>query len=313
MDYVVEASGLCKTFGSVPALRSVDLKVERGSAFALVGPNGAGKTTMIRVFSGILMPNAGTAYVLGKDAALEGGYVRSKCGFQTDAGLYEKLSAKDNLEIWGQLYGLDGGILSDRIEELLELFDLKERSEELIGSFSKGMKQKLSIARALIHKPEILFLDEPTAGLDPEASWELLAYLKKYVHSDHGTVFLCSHRLEEVESLCDHVAFLDRGGLLASGSLDELSKSIWPKPSYLIELNEDAVKHASTLQSSGLVSEAALLDGRLRVVLDKREDISAVISFLVSEKAIILSASDELHTLQDVYFSLMPKDGLQTR
>jgi ABC-2 type transport system ATP-binding protein len=310
MDYVVEASGLCKTFGSVPALRSVDLKVERGSAFALVGPNGAGKTTMIRVFSGILKPNAGTAYVLGKDASLEGGYVRSKCGFQTDAGLYEKLSAKDNLEIWGQLYGLEGDILSDRIEELLELFDLKERSGDLIGSFSKGMKQKLSIARALIHEPEVLFLDEPTAGLDPEASWELLAYLKRYVHTNHRTVFLCSHRLEEVESLCDHVAFLDRGGLLAAGSMDDLSKRIWPKPAYLIELKDGLEKHAAALLTGGLVSEAVLGDGRLRVVLEKREDISVVISFLVSEKAIILSASDELHTLQDVYFSLMPKNEL---
>jgi ABC-2 type transport system ATP-binding protein len=312
MDYVIEASGLCKTFESVPALRSVDLKVERGSAFALVGPNGAGKTTMVRMFSGILSPNAGLAYVLGKDASLEGGYVRSKCGFQTDAGLYEKLSAKDNLEIWGQLYSLSGDVRSNRIKELLEVFDLKERSGDLVGSFSKGMKQKLAIARALIHEPEVLFLDEPTAGLDPEASWELLRYLKKYVHTRHRTVFLCSHRLEEVESLCDHVAFLDRGILLASGSMDELSKSIWPKPSYLIELKEGVEKHAATLLGKGLVSEARVLDGRLRVVLDKREDISEVISFLVSEKARILSVSDELHTLRDIYFSLMPKDGLQT-
>jgi ABC-2 type transport system ATP-binding protein len=312
MDYVVEASGLCKTFGCIPALCSVNLKVERGSAFALVGPNGAGKTTMVRVLSGILSPTAGKACVLGKDTSVEGGYVRGKCGFQTDAGLYEKISAKDNLEIWGQLYGLGGDDLSDRIKELLEVFDLKERSGDLVSSFSKGMKQKLSIARALIHEPEILFLDEPTAGLDPEASWELLRYLKKYVHSSHRTVFLCSHRLEEVESLCDHVAFLDRGRLLASGSMNDLSKNIWPKPAHLIELKEGVEKHASTLLGKGLVSEAALLDGRLRVVLDKREDISEVIAFLVSEKASILSVSDELHTLQDVYFSLMPKNGLPT-
>ena len=312
MDYVVEASGLCKTFGSVPALLSVDLKVEKGSAFALVGPNGAGKTTMIRLFSGILSPNAGSAYVLGKDASLEGGYIRSKCGFQTDAGLYEKLSAKDNLEIWGQLYSLSGDILSNRIKELLKVFDLKERSGDLVGSFSKGMKQKLSIARALIHEPEVLFLDEPTAGLDPEASWELLAYLKKYVHASHRTVFLCSHRLEEVESLCDHVAFLDRGRLLASGSMDELSKSIWPKPAYLVELADGLEKYAAALLARRLVSEALISDGRLRVVLDRREDISEVISFLVSEKARILSVSDELHNLQDIYFSLMPKNELQT-
>jgi ABC-2 type transport system ATP-binding protein len=310
MDYVVEASGLCKTFGSVPALRSVDLKVVRGSAFALIGPNGAGKTTMVRMFSGILSPDAGHAYVLGKDSSLEGEYVRSKCGFQTDAGLYEKLSAKENLEIWGQLYGLSGDGLSGRIKELLEIFDLKERTRDLAGTFSKGMKQKLSIARALIHEPEVLFLDEPTAGLDPEASWELLTYLKKYVHASHRTVFLCSHRLEEVESLCEHVAFLDKGTLLATGSMDELSKRLWPRAAYLIELKEGLKKHAASLLARELVSEACVLDGRMRVVLDKREDISGVISFLVSEKAGILSVSDELHNLKDVYFSLMPKNGL---
>lgn len=312
MDYVVEASELCKTFGSISALHSVDLKVKRGSAFALVGPNGAGKTTMVRLFSGILSPTAGKAYVLGKDASVEGGYVRGKCGFQTDAGLYEKLSAKDNLEIWGKLYGLEGAILSKRINELLEVFDLKERTMDLVGSFSKGMKQKLSIARALIHEPEVLFLDEPTAGLDPEASWELLAYLKKYVHSNHRTVFLCSHRLEEVESLCDHVAFLDKGRLLAAGSMDELSRSIWPKDAYMIELKDGLERYAATLRSKGSVSEAIVLDGRLHVVPDKREDISEVISLLVSEKARILSVSPESHTLKDIYFSLMPKDGLQT-
>jgi ABC-2 type transport system ATP-binding protein len=312
MDYVVEASGLCKTFVSVPALSSVDLKVERGSAFALVGPNGAGKTTMVRVFSGIVAPTGGTARILGRDVSTEGSYVRSRCGFQTDAGLYENLSAEDNLTIWGELYGLKEDALAQRVKDLLELFDLGERSKDLAGSFSKGMKQKLSIARALIHEPDILFLDEPTAGLDPESSWELLAYLKKYIHNGRRTVFLCSHRLEEVESLCDHVALLERGRLLASGSIEELSKSIWPKPVFLIELKEGLERYADSLTEKKLVSEAGVLESRLRVVLDKREDISEVISCLVSEKAGILSVSDEQHILKDVYFTLMPKNGLQT-
>ena len=310
MDHVVEASCLCKTFDSIPALCSVDLKVERGSAFALVGPNGAGKTTMVRVLSGILFPTSGSARVLGRDPSKEGEYVRSKCGFQTDAGLYEKLSANDNLEIWGQLYGMKGEALSARVKEVLALFDLAERSKDLVGSFSKGMKQKLSIARALIHEPEVLFLDEPTAGLDPEASWELLTYLKKYVDIGHRTVFLCSHRLEEVESLCDHVAILDKGRLLAAGSMEELSKSIWPKPVCLIELKDGLEKHAAALLRTELVSEAKVLEGRLRVVLDQREGISDVIAFLSTDKARILSVSDEKHSLQDVYFTLMPKNEL---
>lgn len=311
MDNVVEVSGLCKTFDSVPALRSVDLEVARGSAYALVGPNGAGKTTMVRILSGILKPTSGTARVLGRDVSREGEYVRSRCGFQTESGLYEKLSAKDNLALWGRLYGMEEEDISRRIKEVLDLFDLKERSEDLAGSFSKGMRQKLSIARALIHEPDVLFLDEPTAGLDPEASWELLAYLKKYLDNGHRTVFLCSHRLEEVESLCDRVAILDRGKLLASGSLDELSRSLWPKPACLIELKEEGEKYAEALRRTGLVSEAVLSGGRLRVVLNLRDDISDIVSFLATEKARILSVSDEKHNLQDIYFMLMPKNGSQ--
>jgi ABC-2 type transport system ATP-binding protein len=306
MDYVIESTGLCKSYGSVEALRSVDLRVARGSAYALVGPNGAGKTTMVRILSGILAPTCGSARVLGRSVPSEGEYVRQRCGFQTDASLYEKLSAWDNLAIWGRLYGLKEEDIPSRVKEVLAIFNLEARSQDLVGSFSKGMKQKLSIARALIHEPDILFLDEPTAGLDPEASWELLAYLKKYV-AGRRTVFLCSHRLEEVESLCDHVAILDKGVLLASGSSEELITSIWPKPVHLVELKEDNERYAKLLLQSGLVSEAAISDGRLRITLNTREDISKVVSFLVSENASILSVSDEKHSLRDIYFKYMPK------
>lgn len=309
MENVVEVSGLCKTFDCIQAIRSADLKVARGSAFALVGPNGAGKTTMVRILSGILSPTAGTVRVLGRDVTREGGYVRSRCGFQTESGLYERLPAKDNLTLWGRLYGMSEEDIRRRTQEVLELFDLADRSKDPAGSFSKGMKQKLSIARALMHEPDVLFLDEPTAGLDPEASWELLSYLRKYLDNGQRTIFLCSHRLEEVESLCDHVAILDRGKVLASGALDELSQSIWPKPVFLIELKEAHKRYASDLLRTGLISDAAVSGGCLRVILNRRDDISDVISFLSSEKAKILSVSDEKHSLKDIYFNYMPKNG----
>ncbi|MCI0690710.1 ABC transporter ATP-binding protein [candidate division KSB1 bacterium] len=179
MSWIIETFGLTKKFDRLAALDAVTIKVEPGIVFGFIGPNGAGKTTMVRLLNGLLRPTHGQAVIFGKDIQQEGPFIRSKTGVQTDTNLYEKLSAKENLEIWGSLYGLSGNNLYRRIDTLLEMFNLAGKRDVIVGNFSKGMKQKLAIARALIHDPEILFLDEPTAGLDPEASEEVVLYLQK--------------------------------------------------------------------------------------------------------------------------------------
>jgi ABC-2 type transport system ATP-binding protein len=306
MDHVISTSGLSKCFGGFKALDDVSIEVEKSSVFGFLGPNGAGKTTTIRILSGLLKPTSGSMSVLGRDSVKDSEFIRSKCGVQTDTNLYEKLTVQDNLVIWGQLYGLEDGKLKDRINHLLEMFNLEEKRKEYAGSLSKGMKQKLSIARALIHEPEVLFLDEPTAGLDPEASEDLLHYLQKYVKDGERTVFLCSHRLEEVESLCEKVALINQGRILASGSIPELAKKIWGENWFTIKLR-NVGNYSESLKKNDYVSEVVPAGDELRVSLKDAGDIPKVVKNLVSSGAEILGVNEEKHTLKDIYFSTVPK------
>ncbi len=301
MVFVIEVSDLSKSFGSVKALEGVSFSVPEGIIFGLLGPNGVGKTTIVRLLNGVLKPDFGTANVLGKDVQTEGSVVRQFTGVQTDTNLYEQLSGHENLRIWGKLYGLSDNQIKNRIEALLNEFGLSDRQNHLVGTYSKGMKQKLSICRALIHEPKILFLDEPTAGLDPESSNELLDFLKRSVAAKQRTVFLCSHRLEEVEQVCDAVAIIHRGHVLEQGKVSDLSKRFWKKTVFLVsgqgfeKLKSDFLKKIN----------GRLIDGRLRIEVDRSSDIAAVIESLVASKVKIFEVIEERHSLKDVYFEVM--------
>lgn len=203
MASIITIDSVTKRFGTTMAIRNLSLEMEQGTIFALLGPNGAGKTTTVRLLNGILTPNQGSMQVLDYDVTMSAHTIRNRCGVQTDTNLYEKLTAEDNLAIWGGFFGLQGNALRSRIEDLLEMFDLTHRKEDLVGTFSEGMRQKLSIARALIHNPELLFLDEPTAGLDPEASHEVLQYLESSNISDPETLLApLINDLEQLEKDC---------------------------------------------------------------------------------------------------------------
>lgn len=306
MSYIIETTNLSKRFDSRFAVENINLKIRAGTVFGFLGPNGAGKTTTVRLLNGLLKPSDGTVRLFGKDIQTEGGIIRSRCGVQTDTNLYEKLSAHENLDVWGAFYGLQGRLLQARIESLLEMFGLSERRNDLVGSFSKGMKQKVSIARALINEPEILFLDEPTAGLDPEASDDLLRYLRKYVRDTTRTVFLCSHRLEEVEELCDEVAILSKGKILISGSKENLIRHLWKEYEFIIRLRKTQSLFLKMLEGDERVTRVSLIENEAHVFLEDKEYISEVVRSLVKGGADILSVEKKLHSLKDVYFAVMP-------
>ena len=200
-DLAVWTDGLGRRFGERWAVRDLSLELQRGEVFGLLGPNGAGKTTTIRLLAALIAPSAGRARVDGLDLAREADGVRARVGVLTEApGLYEKLSAARNLDFFGKLQGLAPAVRAERIERLLRLFDLWDRRLEPTGTFSKGMKQKLAIARALLHDPPVLFLDEPTAALDPEAA----AVVRDAIGTLRGqgrTIVLCTHVLPEAELL----------------------------------------------------------------------------------------------------------------
>ena len=219
---MVMLDGVIKRYGSFEAVRGIDLVVPRGEIFGFLGPNGAGKTTTIRMVAGILRPSAGRVLVGGDDMAEDPEAAKSRIGYIPDRPyLYEKLSGGEFLRFVAGLWGRDGVQAEARAARLLELFHLSDWRDELIESYSHGMRQKLLITSALIHQPEVIVVDEPMVGLDPRAARLLKDLLRAYV-DDGGTVFLSTHTLEVAEALCDRISIIREGQVIARGTMDEL-------------------------------------------------------------------------------------------
>jgi len=209
--------------GEIKAVDELDLEVYEGETFGLLGPNGAGKTTTVRLLNCIIKPTGGTATVDGHDILREETEVKRVTGLLAESpGLYEKLSAYEFLEFMGALYDVPSNILPQRIDDLLKLFSLYERRDHLLEGYSRGMKQKVLIAAALIHDPPILFLDEPTSMLDPRAALMVKDLIKTLADSAGKTIFICSHILPIVEELCDRIGIINQGRLIALGTVDEI-------------------------------------------------------------------------------------------
>jgi len=226
MKVLIRTDKLSKYYGKgggIKAVDELDLEVYEGETFGLLGPNGAGKTTTVRLLNCIIKPTSGTATVNGSNILKEETKVKRVTGLLAESpGLYEKLSAYEFLEFIGALYDVPTDILPERIDDLLKLFGLYDRRDHLLEGYSRGMKQKILIAAALIHDPTILFLDEPTSMLDPRAALMVKDLIKKLADSAGKTIFICSHILPIVEELCDHIGIINQGKLIALGTVDEI-------------------------------------------------------------------------------------------
>jgi ABC-2 type transport system ATP-binding protein len=301
----LRAVGLGRRFGDRWAVRAIDLEVRRGEVLGLLGPNGAGKTTTVRLLTALIEPTEGTAAVDGLDVRTQADEVRARVGILTETpGLYDKLSARTNLDFFGRLYGLDAATRVERIEHHLRLFGLWERRDEVTGTFSKGMKQKLAIARALLHDPSVVFLDEPTAALDPEAAFivrESIETLRKAGR----TIVLATHNLDEADRLCDRIAFV-RAGLVRVDSPAALRGALGAR-SLAIRLasspSPDALAALRRLDGHDGVEAA---DGVLRVRASDPESIApAVVRSLVSAGGDIVEVRIDRTSLEQIYFDVM--------
>ncbi len=224
MELLIEAQGLTKQFSRLRAVNDLTLEVTEGQVLALLGPNGAGKTTTVRMLSSILKPTMGHAKVAGLDVVREARRVRQVVGTLTEMpGLYLRMRAREYLDFFGDLYGMSREARQARAEELLAMFDLADAGNRRLNEFSKGMRQKVALIRAMLHSPRALFLDEPTSGLDPHGAKQVRDAIAR-LRQDGHTVLLCTHNLYEAETLANRIAVIKRGTLLALGTAEELKR-----------------------------------------------------------------------------------------
>jgi ABC-2 type transport system ATP-binding protein len=233
---VLRLEAVTKRYGTFTAVDGIDLAVPRGQIFGFLGPNGAGKTTTIRMIAGVLLPTSGRVFISGNDLGREPEEAKSRLGYIPDRPhLYEKLSGREFIRFVAGLWGADGKDTEERGQRLLQLFDLSHWQDELVETYSHGMRQKLLITSAIVHQPELIVVDEPMVGLDPKSARTLKDLLRTYVENG-GTVFLSSHTLEVVEAVCDAIAIIHEGRILARGTLEDLRRQADAGEAHLEEI-----------------------------------------------------------------------------
>jgi len=303
---ILEANNLTRRFGEVTAVSNLSLTVQQGEIFGFLGHNGAGKTTTVRLLNGVLAPSDGTARVLGMSPVTDGPALRRRTGVLTETpSLDERLTGRENLAIYADLYGVAETAVSSRVTELLTIFQLIDRAEEKVGDYSKGMKQRLALARALLHEPEVLFLDEPTSGLDPVATRQVHEMVMRLSREEGRTVFLCTHNLNEAQQLCDRVGVMENGRLLALGSPAELVQQMHKSLRLEIEVDENGRDAALDViaQINGLQPKVGA-NGAITVTGARRELIPDLLADLVGANVRVYRATPQEPSLTDVYFAL---------
>ena len=304
-EFAIKTENLSRDFGPIQALENLSIQVPAGSVFGFLGPNGAGKTTTIRLLLGLLEPTQGKAEVLGCDIKNQADDIRIQCGALLEHnGLYERLSAENNLEFYGRIWRIPAPERQARIRELLMNLDLWERRDEPVSKWSTGMKQKLAMARALFHRPKLLFVDEPTAGLDPAAAARLRDDLEKLVEVEGVTVFLNTHNLAEAERLCQQIGIIRRGELVANGSPSNLRAQAG-SPHLDITGRNFSNQMLIELRARPEVESVEQNNNRLTIQLQDIVETAPLVSMLVSAGAQVEEVIKNQSSLEEVFLTLI--------
>jgi ABC-2 type transport system ATP-binding protein len=301
-NQMITTRKLTKKFGDNLAVDQLSLSIPPGEVFGLLGPNGAGKTTTIRILSALIGQTSGSASVAGFEIGENDYEIRKNVGILTESpGLYDRLSAERNLAFFAKLYEVDD--ISNKTEQYLRMLGLWERRLEQVGTFSKGMRQKLAIARALLHEPKVLFLDEPTSGLDPEAARLVREFISE-LRQEGRTIVICTHNLDEADRLCDRIAVFN-AKLLALDTPANLRRQLYGR-TVVFHLAVVDEKYTAAVEAQDFVQSAKLIDNKLVVTLDNPETHNPVlIRELVNMGAEIQFVGELRHTLEDVYLRLV--------
>jgi ABC-2 type transport system ATP-binding protein len=304
MKNTITIQNLTRDFDSVRALNGLSLEIPSGIIFGFLGPNGAGKTTIIRLLLGLLEPTAGSARVLGYDPQTQADQIRAHTGALLEhTGIYEQMSAEDNLEFYGRAFRMPEPERKVRIQQLLARLGLWERRKDRAGNWSKGMKQKLALARTLLHQPSLILLDEPTTGLDVQAAVDIREDLKTLASQEDVTIFLTTHNMVDAEKLCAQVAVIRDGNLIAVGSPDEL-RAHAGMPSVVIAGRGFSKQALQLLQAHPKVGSITSQDHHLVIDLHAETDVSALVSILVNAGAQVEEVHRSKASLEEVFLKL---------
>jgi ABC-2 type transport system ATP-binding protein len=307
---MIEVTALAKRFGSLTAVHDLGFTVGDGEIFGILGPNGAGKTTTVRMLAGLIAPSEGTVRINGHELGAESQRIRAITGILTESpGLHDKLTARQNLAYYGRLYGMRGGALREAVDRYLGIVEMTDAADRRVGGFSKGMRQKIAIARALIHEPEVLYLDEPTSALDPSAAKTVRDFVATLRDAGRSIV-VCTHNLDEAERLCDRIGIMRRT-LLEVDTPARLRRRNGTA-SVKVELvgARRAESFLDLMSTLPFVAAARASDGSLVVeVDDPRGDNPELVRALVGAGARIVAVHEEAVTLEQVYLDLVGEVG----
>ncbi len=304
MLYAIETSSITKHFNGITAVNNVSISVKPGELFGLLGPNGAGKTTLINMLSTMTEPSQGSAKVWGFDAVAQASQVRQSIGvvFQ-DTTLDDRLTGRENLDLHGRLYGLEGRIRKQRIEEVLALVELEDRADAIVKTYSGGMMRRLEIARGLMHHPKVLFLDEPTLGLDPQTRLHIWEYIRTMNKKEGVTIMLTTHYMEEADNLCDRIAIIDHGEIVALDTPEALKNMLGGDVITLeLEKPEDITGLCDVYRKNGCANIVSRKRNEVFITVKEGErQIPHILNLASNAGIAIISVSLRKPTLDDVF------------
>lgn len=308
MKFVIETTSLIKKYGSLVAVDKLDLKVKADTIHGFLGPNGAGKTTTIKVLVGLLKPDGGSVSVLGQELGWDKPDLRSRIGYMPELPKLPKhLKGTELLDIYGRMCGMTKEEREKQIPKLLDMVGLKERGNDLIGKYSKGMQQRLGMAQALLNEPELVILDEPSLGLDPSGMVEVREIMKEMA-KEGVTIFLSSHLLNEVQQVCTHVTIINKGAAVASGTLKQISEKVGGPVTIEAEVDKLSDAVIKKVEELPFVTDVSKDGKKLLVEVKTREDVRSQVSQAIAAGGgIVISMNLRGESLENVFMDLLAK------
>lgn len=304
----IETKNLTKRFNDKLVIDNVSLGIEKGEIFGLLGPNGAGKSTLINLMVGLLKIDRGEVVIGGYNISKEPLKAKEKIGLvPQEIALFENLNAKENLEYWGGLYGLRGAMLKERINEALEIAALQEHIKKPVKKYSGGMKRRLNIAAAMMHHPEVLIMDEPTVGIDPQSRNHIFEVVKKMNKEYNSTVIYTSHYMEEIEALCDNIFILDLGKEVAYGSKEQLKRMVISDKVIKIKAQGELEKLMFDIKKLSTIRGVEIKDEELKIIANEKITLNELFNEISKHKVEVKNIGIEEPTLEEVFLTLTGK------